>query len=454
MSLNIDKLTLEQACKNIIETILLCLPNAYKGTVYEIGAPPQLVAKRITSGIIDSQRRNISWGLPEKSEYNPPGRVWLDYRDEPGRPLEAMAWCVEKQKSWTSESPEKDIRRTATSDGRGVVDSHHMEPVLIRKEDLFPGEEPSFEYPCNFSGEIIWQDTDYVVVAVIKIHFKANTIKTNSPETKIIRKLSRILGTELLSYRLHEQSIQAMRDLARDKLNSCNILSDSLRNTISKSGLIFSLIKQELGFLREQWESLVLAGVDSGRTKHQVISALNELLASTGNQEDPMGKTLRQAQDRFLELSLPPERGENWVRMQIEERWGQFLASRQLDGRLKEEVAEKILLLKRSLYLGKDPGIVSSFNGIPEEIKMEWVELIYRDIESIDEVFLDRIIHLLGHEELKLPYKEKSRKSLIKLKALAKIIGELEENTNLVLRRVLNGNDKKLLSGKISLNLP
>ena len=453
MSLNIDKLTLEQACKNIIETILLCLPNAYKGTVYEIGAPPQLIAKRITSGIIDSQRRNISWGLPERSEYNPPGRMWLDYRDEPGRPLEAMAWCVEKQKSWTSESPEKDIRRTAISDGRGIVDSHHMEPVLIRKEDLFLGEEPSLEYPIDYSGKKIWQETDYVVVAVIKIHFRANTIKTNSAETKIISKLSRILGTELLSYRLHEQSLKAMRDLARDKLNSCNILSDSLRNTISKSGLIFSLIKQELGFLREQWESMVLAGVDAGRTKQQVISALNELLMSTGNQQAPMGQTLREVQDRFLELSLPPERGENWVRMQIEERWNQFLVLYQLDGHFKEEVAKKISLLKRSLYLGKDPEIISSFNGMPEEVKREWVELIYRNVESIDEDFLDRIIQLLGHKELRLPYKEKSRKSLMKLKALAKTIGELEENTNLVLRRVLNGNDKKLLSGKIPLNL-
>ncbi|HIC86029.1 MAG TPA: hypothetical protein EYP06_07030 [Desulfobacterales bacterium] len=292
-----------------------------------------------------------------------------------------------------------------------------------------------------------------MVVAVIKIHFRANTIKTNSAETKIISKLSRILGTELLSYRLHEQSLKAMRDLARDKLNSCNILSDSLRNTISKSGLIFSLIKQELGFLREQWESMVLAGVDAGRTKQQVISALNELLMSTGNQQAPMGQTLREVQDRFLELSLPPERGENWVRMQIEERWNQFLVLYQLDGHFKEEVAKKISLLKRSLYLGKDPEIISSFNGMPEEIKREWVELIYRNVESIDEDFLDRIIQLLGHKELRLPYKEKSRKSLMKLKALAKTIGELEENTNLVLRRVLNGNDKKLLSGKIPLNL-
>ncbi len=454
MSLNIDNLTLKQACKNIIETILLCLPNAYKGTVYEIGAPPEMIAKRITSGVIDQQRRNISWGLPEKSEYNPPGRKWLDYRDEPGRPLEAMAWCVERQKSWTSESPETDIRRTAVTDLSGTVDSHHMEPVLIRKQDLFLGEEPPFEYARNYAGERIWQDTDYLVVAVIKIHFRPHTIKPNSPETKIIRRLSHILGTELLSYRLHEQSIQAMRELAKDKLDSCNILSDSLRNTISKSGLIFSLIKQELGFLRDQWESMVLAGIDKESSKTEVIRSLNDLLSSTGNQEDPLAKDLREVQERFLELSLPPERGENWVRMQIEERWLKFLHYHQLDGDLKDEVVQKISQLKRALYLGKDPEIIGRYNGLPEELKKKWVELIYSNIESIDEGFLERIIQLLGHQELRLPYKEKSRKSLMKLKALAKIIGELEENTNLVLRQVLNGNDKKLPLGRIPLNLP
>ena len=56
----------------MIETILICLSNAFKGTIYSIGKPSDLIAKRITSGIVDENGTRISWGLPEMSEYNSP----------------------------------------------------------------------------------------------------------------------------------------------------------------------------------------------------------------------------------------------------------------------------------------------------------------------------------------------------------------------------------------------
>ncbi|GAG96692.1 unnamed protein product, partial [marine sediment metagenome] len=105
MAIEIDKEALEQACKEMIETILFCLPTAYKGTVYQIGGPPEMIARRITLGVIDGDGKTITWGLPDRSEYNPPGKPWIEYRDEPGRPLEAMGWCVERQKSWTMKNP-------------------------------------------------------------------------------------------------------------------------------------------------------------------------------------------------------------------------------------------------------------------------------------------------------------------------------------------------------------
>ena len=48
MPKEIEKAVLEKACREMIETILLCLPNAYKGTIYAIGKPPELLAERIT----------------------------------------------------------------------------------------------------------------------------------------------------------------------------------------------------------------------------------------------------------------------------------------------------------------------------------------------------------------------------------------------------------------------
>ena len=435
----IDRAVLEQSCKEIIETILSCLPDSRKGTVYRIGRPPALIAERITSGIIDAESKRISWGLPHGSDYNPPGRHWYEYRDEPDRPFEAMAWCVEKQKSWTAEDPKNDSRSVRFKLESGREHFYHMEPVLIRKEDLSFGNQEGLEFARNFNGEIVSKYSEYLVVAVIKIHFQPYTIKIGSPQTKLIKRLSRSLGTQLLSYQLKHQSLEVMRQLAEDKLRSCNILADSLRNVITKSGLIFSLIKLELGSLRTQWERVVLEESDQKAMRREAVDALNHVLDNMAGNGDAQVEGLVKAQKRFLEVSLPPEQGENWVCMQIEEGWDKLLSKRPLDPKKTNEVRHLIDQLKKSLYLGNDPNILARYESIPESLKEEWVKLIYRDTDRVDLKFLESVIQILEDPTLNLPSQNKSRNSLIRLKALAEIVGQLEKNTNEVFREVLNG---------------
>ena len=442
MAVKIDKALLEKACKGIIETIFFCVPDAHKGTVYRVGGPPEMIVTRITSGIIDARKNNISWGLPQKSDYNPPGKPWLEYRDEPGRVLEAMAWCVEKQKSWTAEDPKDDIRSVRLQTGGGLEDFHHMEPVLIRKADLYLGNQPDLPYPRTSGEKILWQDSDYVVAAIIKIHFLPNTIRIGSPATKVIKRLSRILGTELLSYQLRQRSLEAMEELAKDKLNACNILADSLRNAITKSGLIMSLIKLELGTLRDQWEEMLLQDTDLRDMKGEAVRALNKALEDAGAGAHPAGKELIDIQNKFLGLSLPPEQGESWVQMQIEERWKDVFQGNSFEEEQKRDVHRNIQDLKKSLYLGKDPDILAAYQKMSDDLKTKWIQLIYESSNGVDFEHLARLIHILEDPSLELPYQEKSKKSLIRLKALAEIMAELEESTNVVLREILNGYDR------------
>jgi hypothetical protein len=452
LAIKIDKEALEQACKEIIETILFCLPTAYKGTVYQIGGPPEMITRRITSGVIDGDGKTITWGLPDRSEYNPPGKPWIEYRDEPGRPLEAMGWCVETQKSWTMKNPKEDERNVRLQGEDMLKGSRHMEPVLVRKEDLYIGSKPGSEYPENYEGKVLWQGSEYVVIGVINIHFTENTIEIGSLETKIIKKLSRSLGTELLSYQLRQQSLEAMHRLAEDKINSCKILSDSLRNAITKSGLIFSLIKLELGSLREQWETILLQGSDQKEMKSEAVHALDKVLKSINETSEGLGKELIDAQNKFLRLFLPPERGEKWVRMQIEERWNKLLCNMSVDETQTKEIRQRINDLKRSLNLGKDQNILDTFNEIPEPLKKEWIGLIYSNIDYVDFQFLENLIRILENPSLNLPHQERSRKYFIRLKALAEIMGQLEEDTNVVLREVLNGNEDGMVTSILNKN--
>ncbi|MEJ2586215.1 MAG: hypothetical protein P8165_01265 [Deltaproteobacteria bacterium] len=445
MTIEIDNAVLEKACKEIIESILICLPNAFKGTVYRIGGPPEMIATRITSGEIDRERETITWGLPEQSDYNPPGKPWVAYRDEPTRPLEAMGWCVERQRSWTAEDPGNDARSVRLQVEGIMTDFHHMEPVLIRKEDLYLSEGVLSNFPRDYEGEMLWEDSDYIVAAVIKIHFLPNSIKIGSPETKIIKRLSRVLGTELLSYELKQQSLEASRVLAEDRSKSYNILADALRNAITKSGLIFSLIKLEFGFLRDQWEEVLLKDSDLKEKKRDAVRQLNQFARELPDEYHVLRTDLIALQEKFLNLRLPPRQGENWIRMQIEQKWNSLIHKGLFDEDRVNQILQEIGHLKRSLALGRDQEVLRAFDRIPEPLKREWVDLLYGETDRFDLNVIERLIQILDDSYLDLPYKDKSRKSLTRLKALAEIMGQLEQSTDTVLHEVLNGHDDETL---------
>lgn len=444
MSIEIEEAVLKKACMEMIETIFFCLPNAFKGTIYSVGKMPDLIVERIASGIIDEERRTISWGVPSQSGYASPGRSWLEYRDEPGRPLEAMGWCVERQKSWTAEDPFNDSRSVRLQVDREAEDFQHMEPVLVRKSDLNLDMYSISDFPRNFIGDIIWKDSDYIVVAVVKIHFRPYTIRMSSAETRVIKKLSRSLGTELLSYHLMKNSMKVMEEVSRDRLNACNILADSLRNAITKSGLIVSLIKQEIRYLREQWEGMLLEHRNEKNMKEEGVRRLNDILATIDGGDEDLRSSLINAHKKFLKLALPPEQGKKWIEMQIEARWSEFLnrcekeSDREI-GLVNQSIEE----LKSSLRFGMEPEVVADFNRMPEDLKTEWVSILYEEIDRFNAPVLERMIDILSNPSLNIPSKERSRKVLIQLKVLAETMGQLERNTNFLLHQVLNGNGAK-----------
>jgi len=424
----------------MIETALFCLPNAYKGTIYRIGKPPELVAERITSGIMENGDGQITWGLPTKSEYNSPGKPWSEYRDQPDRPLEAMAWCVEKQKSWTAENPNANPRSVRLQLEGKSGDFYHMEPVLVRKSDLKLDTESAFIFPTNLEGITLWKYSPFVVVAVIKIHFQPNAIRRGSHETKVIKRLSHLLGTELLSYKLQKDSMKAMEQLANDRLNACNLLADSLRNTITKSGIIFNLVKREIGRLRDQWEGMLLEKYQGKNGKGEAIQKLNEILLGL---EDGNGlnRDLLDAQNKFLTLSLPPQKGENWVTKQIEMRWIELLKTLPQETQKQEDIWQTINTLKNALYFGQKHENISKYDKIPEDTKLELVELLYKNNDYFDASSLGRLIEILENYELDIdiPSRERSKKTLTQLKVLAETMSQLERNTNFLLHEVLNG---------------
>ncbi len=425
---------LEKVCKEVIETILMCLDHATKGTVYLVGSMPELRAVRVTSGIRVEGSDEIRWGLPEKSDYNMPGKTWLQYRDEPHRPLEAMAWCVECQKSWTSDNPLEDVRSVRKQLLGEPEDFHHMEPVLLKKSEVY--EEPlrPHEYPTTWDGTPIWQHTDHVVVAVIKIHFLPHSIKRGDRSTKLIKQLARRLGSELLSLHLREFFSEARRQLDQMRIESCNALAHDLRNPLMKLGFLSSAINMEIAFLREQWERYLVAQSPELPSKEMVISVLDHVLDEVERaigDADPLASRIRQLRECQNELKLfffLPEKSLDKVEHRIVPLWTAMMEDPTplLTDNQKATVKKQLALLKRAVCYGIDDEIMERVNHIPEMFKKRWRELAYREFSPDNTALLDEILEMLGQAPLDIPHAHHIKKNLFYLKTLVEVVRELE----------------------------
>lgn len=437
---------LEKTCKNMIETILFCLDHATKGTIYRIGPMPELRSVRITSGIRDEITGSIHWGLPETSDYNPPGKTWEQYRDRPGHVLEAMGWCVERQMSWTADNPYEDLRSVRKQLIGEAEDCHHMEPVLVKKVDLYGEDASRLEYPVAWNGTPIWKDTEYVVVAVIKIHFRANTIRRGDRSTKVIKKLSHVLGTEMFSNHLRETLFQAREELTNQRFQSCNALAHELRNTLVKLSFIFSAINAEISYLREQWEEQLRKSVAGLEDKAAILGRLNMLIL--GRMHELNGRAdmaqlsteLMSDQEELAQLPLLPEQSEQWLQHKILWKWERLLSQSDVWRQEEKEIHGLLERLKRALWIGTDPSLAERMLHIPEDIRVLWPKVVYTEFSPEKIRLLDDILRLLEHPQLTIPHKRQTLKILSSLKALAETIPDVEKRANKILFSLKNGN--------------
>ena len=430
---------LGKTCKEMIDTILLILPHATKGTIYAIGSLPDLRAVRVSSGARTQESKAIQWGFPTVSDYAYPGKTWAEYRDEPGRPLEAMGWCVEKQKSWTVDDPQEDSRSVRKQLMGDLEDFHHMEPVLLPKRDLHGNNTHSLEYALDGRGNPIWQDSGHVVVAVVKIHFTPYTIKRGDRSTRIIKKLSRTLGTEWLSLHLREASTRARKRLDQERIASCTLLIHELRNTLFRLGSIMSAIDAEIGFLREQWEVRLEHACPELQTRRSLILKLDELLAeglpklNGAAQLVELGEKLLAQQKEIADLSRAPQ----WRRTCLDERvrpkWDRLLSQSQVWDAHREEIERVLDHLRALIRMAMNENLAGRVRDLPEDLKRKWQKVTRTHFSMENRFELKEVLQFLDHPALEIPHKHQSRKVLSSFQVLLEVIPEIEDKSTRIL---------------------
>ncbi len=439
---------LEKTCKNMIKTILFCLEDATKGTVYRIGSMPGLQATRVTSGKRVVGSDDIQWGLPSVSDYNPPGKSWEQYRDRPDHVLEAMGWCVEKQKSWTADNPFEDVRSVGKQLRGEIEDFYHMEPVLVRKVDLYGSHVGMLQYPLDWWGNPIWQDTEYVVAAVLKIHFKPYALLRDDRSTKIIQELSRSLGTELLSLNLRESLARAQKEFTRQRLHSCEILAHELRNALIRFAFIFSAVNAEIGILRGEWEKEMKRAFPHLDWKDSLLVRLNELvrlrlpvLVENQSEIAEACKTLLADQEELASRPLLPSQAEQWLSNKILPKWKRLLTAPNLWNGDREEIEGLLQRLSKAVALGADEKLAKEAVHLPEALRDKWFRLAYLHFSADKLSALNEILDLLEEPALPVSYKHQIAKVFKSLKVLIEAVPEIEERANRIILSLRYGAD-------------
>lgn len=439
---NTDDL-LVATCRTMIKTVLSCLDNATKGTIYKIGLMPELVAMRVLSGAKKQDSDELEWGLPAVSDYNPPGKKWEQYRDQPGSVLEAMGWCVEKQVSWTAEDPMHDPRSVRKQLLGEREDEFHMEPVLVRKMSLHGYSAEKMQYPVDWQGNPIWQDSENVVAAVIKIHFKPGTLKRGDRSTRVIRDLSQSLGSELLSLWFREKLTQASKHFARARLQSCEILAHELRNTLVKLGFVFSAINAQIGILRASWEELLQKYSPELEWKGPLLDELSAALSAKVPELRSCGELFVESQRLLVEqkelasLYLAPHQEREWVKNKIQPKWEKLLSG---TGLWNRSAIEPLLdRLANALPTGMNYDFSKKLDGLPSWLLEQWSKLAYVQITSSNLLQLDEVIQLVEHPVLPVSHKEQMLRVLKSLRAIVHTIPEVEEKAASILQSLRFG---------------
>ncbi len=445
---------LEKTCKNMIQTILACLENAVKGTIYRVGPMVDLRTVRISSGARKPGSDEIEWGLPAVSDYNYPGKSWIEYRDRPNHVLEAMGWCIERQQCWTASNPYEDVRSVGKQLRGEIEDCYHMEPVLVRKRDIY-GRKTGLEYPVDWRGNPIWRDSEYIVGAVVKIHFMPGTLQMADRSTKVIKELSRSLGTELLSLHFRDTLFQAQKALTRQRIRSCEVLAHGLRNTIMKFSFVFSAINSETGILREEWERRIRNALPALDSKAELLGMLGEILRSRlplpqgAEKWSKLAEKMIREQEELARMPVLPAQGERWIENKIKPKWEMLLGAVDAWDAQKLEVLDLLARLKKSLWIGVNADLMENVSGIAHETKQTWARLAYTDLTVGNLSVLDEILDFLDDPAPVIPFSYSLKKTLKSLKALAEILPEVERRANEIILYLRNGSSMEPDAGSI-----
>jgi hypothetical protein len=429
----INPSVLQRVCRVMIDTLLVCLPNAVGSAIYSIGPVPHLSLKLVSAARRYGQTDKILWDEINKSSHNFTVKQWEGYRDHKGGILERLAWCVENQISWTVDH--------AVSKGQNMNDLpeknsfdgfYHLEPILIKKAELGQQEVSLPNQPKNTQGKPIWQKSSHATVGVIKTDFLPGTIAPGDRSTRVIKMLSGFFGIQMLSLHAIQTTVEKSKLIQKERQKVCSKLSHDFRTILAKLGLLYRIIDFEISNLRESWETVFHHCYPDKPCKRPIIRELDRLLQEIERKYDVPGDCddvtrLKHYQQLLLEYYFLPKQNKIWLRHKIRPLWASVASEFDLSPPLKNQVEDLLEGLEESFGVFLEKQAIEKIDLVSESVKKNWLRLAYTEMDWNDKTVFEEYIDLLDSLSLELDHRRHSSRNLVYLKTLVELMPEIEQ---------------------------
>jgi len=425
LGLQISPSLLDGVCRGFSKLLLLCLPQAKSVTSFLVGSVPHLKITCIGAAIRNRRTNRIQWRRATKMDSNLSSKTWKDVRDACSNDLGALSCCLRNQITWTSIGSKDDFNKALEKSSRKSSENHvHLEPVLIKKDDLWDSMPPPSVYPKDKGGKSLWLDSDCVAVALIKIDLAPESLSLDPTYWDITENLTEGLAIQLLHLHSKQSFSKKMEMITEQRNEIIEILISQIRQIMSKLSVLYRVIDNEAGHLRQTWENLIHQYNPEQPCRPKIIKQLNLLLKKLDG-EHKIGaepETLEQLewyQNKIAEFCFLPGENEVWFQQRIVPLWTNTAAGLNSGSDVKRQIKKLLDQLEQSFYVGFNEKLIGKIGNIPNSIKSKWISLAYNEKGFTKIDLLKEYTCLLEELNINIPNQKKTLENLVCLKNLA-----------------------------------
>lgn len=433
LGLRVSSSLLDRVCQRFTELLVLCLPQANEVTLYFVGSVPHLRITRVGTTARNRETNEIQWCAPTEMDSDVSGKAWKDIRHCSTDALGALTTCLRNQRTWTSSGSKDDFSREVEKSCEKVLENHfHFQPVLMQKADLWHSMPPPSVYPKDTDGEPLWLDSDHVTVALIRINLNLESSPLEQNYWQVTEELTQAFAIQLLHLHSKQSLSRKMEVIIEERDELKQILITQIRKIMSKLGLIYRVIDNEVAYLRQSWENLVHEYHPEQPCRSDIVKQLNlvlEKLTVDNNvvSESEAVEQLAWYQNKLAEFCFLPEENEVWFQQKILPLWKNTTSKFNSAPKIKKQLKKLLDQLEQSFYVGLNETLIDKIDDIPNSLKDKWINLAYneKDLAKVD--LLKEYTHLLEKAYIDFPNKRKILENLICLRNLVHYFENLEE---------------------------